>query len=74
MRRVPGPCPAPVVEDSYEPGTIEEAWRGYCDDHGIAPYPRGEQYNVFRSGWRRGFGQGSLMGVSTFVHSSDDGR
>lgn len=61
----------PVVEDSYDPGTVEEAWLEYCEAHGVQPYPRGDLYGVFRSGWRRGFGQGTLMGVSTFVHSAD---
>lgn len=56
-----------VVEDSYEPGDVETAWREYCETHNVAPYPRDDRYQLFRSGWRRGFGQGSLMGVSTFT-------
>lgn len=65
------PAP-PIVEDSYEPGTVEDAWREYCTAHGRQPYPRDDTYSVFRSGWRRGFGQGSNLAVSTFVHSIED--
>ncbi len=61
-----------LIEDSYEPGSVEDAWLEYCATRDRSPYPRDETYSVFRSGWRRGFGQGALMGVGTFVHTREE--
>lgn len=65
------PARSSVIEDSYEPGTLEEAWHEYCEPRGMVPWVRDERYELFRSGWRRGFGQGSVVMGATFVHTAE---
>lgn len=55
-----------MVEDSYEPATLDIAWGEYRDAHPEANSPVGRA--AFRAGFRRGIGQGALLASSTFVH------
>jgi hypothetical protein len=59
-----------IVEDSYEPGQVEHAWREYIATHPSVPQD-GETWLIFRAGWRRGFGQGTYVASTTFVHTRE---
>lgn len=59
-----------IVEDSYKPAALEDAWSEYRDANPENNHP--ERYQAFRAGYRRGIAQGALLASSTFVHSSPD--
>lgn len=58
-----------IVEDSYEPATLEDAWTEYRDTCPTINSPVG--YATFRAGYRRGIAQGGLIASTTFVHASE---
>ena len=57
-----------IVEDSFEPGTLDEAWTEYRNAHPENNGPVG--YTTFRAGYRRGVTQGALIASTTFVHAA----
>lgn len=57
----------PIVEDSYEPATLEDAWTEYRNAHPQNNSPVG--YATFRAGYRRGVAQGAVIASTTFVHA-----
>ena len=59
-----------MVEDSYEPATLDQAWTEYREANPHRNNPDG--YAAFRAGFRRGVGQGALLTSSTMVHSAHD--
>lgn len=60
----------PIIADSYEPGTLDQAWAEYVAAHPTADAELG--FVMYRAGYRRGIAQGALMAASTIVHSVPD--
>lgn len=60
---------ARIVEDSYEPGALDEAWTDYRNAHPENRTPVG--YGAFRAGYRRGVAQGAVIASTTFVHAAE---
>lgn len=57
-------------EDSYEPGTLEQAWAEYRTENPQHNNPDG--YAAFRAGFRRGVSQGAVLSATTFFHSASE--